>query len=46
MTEKQLTEFFVEQHVLQPSQAEDVLNEVELNGQNRRAGDDGWWFYR
>src|SRR5216684_5465363 len=32
MTEKQLTEFFVEQHVLQPSQAEDVLNEVELNG--------------
>src|SRR5215475_2589628 len=32
MTEKQLTEFFVEQHVLQPSQAEDVLSEAELNG--------------
>ena len=32
MTEKQLTEFFVEQRVLQPSQAEDVLGEVELNG--------------
>src|SRR6266446_4249261 len=32
MTEKQLTEFFVEQRVLQPSQADDVLSEVELNG--------------
>jgi type IV pilus assembly protein PilB len=32
MTEKQLAEFFVEQRVLQPSQAEDVLGEVELNG--------------
>src|SRR5438876_4062494 len=32
MTDKQLTEFFVEQRVLQPSQAEDVLGEVELNG--------------
>src|SRR5213080_1744160 len=32
MTGKQLTEFFVEQRVLQPSQAEDVLSEVELNG--------------
>src|SRR5437899_11297771 len=32
MTDKQLAEFFVEQHVLQPSQAEDVLSEVELNG--------------
>ena len=32
MTEKQLAEFFVEQHVLQPSQADDVLSEVELNG--------------
>src|SRR5213593_4058199 len=32
MTEKQLAEFFVEQRVLQPSQAEDVLSEVELNG--------------
>ncbi len=32
MTDKQLAEFFVEHGVLQPSQAEDVLNEVELNG--------------
>ncbi len=32
MTDKQLAEFFVEQRVLQPSQAEDVLSEVELNG--------------
>src|SRR6184192_1956807 len=32
MTEKQLAEFFVEQRLLQPSQAEDVLSEVELNG--------------
>src|SRR5215471_13151988 len=32
MTEKQLAEFFVEQRVLQPAQAEDVLSEVELNG--------------
>src|SRR3982751_755358 len=32
MTEKQLAEFFVEQRVLQPSQADDVLSEVELNG--------------
>src|SRR5437763_3857238 len=32
MTEKQLAEFFVEQQVLQPGQAEDVLSEVELNG--------------
>jgi type IV pilus assembly protein PilB len=32
MTEKQLAEFFVEQRVLEPSQAEDVLSEVELNG--------------
>src|SRR6266513_762535 len=32
MTEKQLAEFFVEQRVLQTSQAEDVLSEVELNG--------------
>src|SRR5438045_1398376 len=31
MTEKQLAEFFVEQRVLQPSQAEDVLSEVELS---------------
>src|SRR5437016_13860670 len=32
MTHKQLAEFFVEQRVLQPSQAEDVVGEVELNG--------------
>jgi type IV pilus assembly protein PilB len=32
MKDKQLAEFFVEHGVLQPSQAEDVLNEVELNG--------------
>jgi len=29
---KQIAEFFVEQHVLQPWQAEDVLNEADLNG--------------
>src|SRR6266699_1272693 len=32
MKDKQLAEFFVEQRVIQPSQAEDVLGEVELNG--------------
>src|SRR5947208_16480106 len=32
MKAKQLAEFFVEQRVLEPSQAEDVLSEVELNG--------------
>ncbi len=32
MNQKQVTELFVEQHVLQPSQAEDVLNEANLNG--------------
>jgi len=32
MKDKQLAEFFVEQRVLEPSQAEDVLSEVELNG--------------
>src|ERR1051326_812940 len=32
MTEKQLAEFFGEQGVLQTSQADDVLSEVELNG--------------
>src|SRR5207237_6666999 len=32
MTHKQLAELFVEQRVLQPSQAEDVVGEVELNG--------------
>ena len=34
MNNKQLTEFFVEQHVLQPMQAEDVLSEAELNGKS------------
>ena len=32
MKEKQLTEFFVEHGLLQTSQAEDVLDEIELNG--------------
>ncbi len=32
MNEKQVAELFVEQQVLQPSQAEDVLNEANLNG--------------
>src|SRR5213082_1897026 len=32
MKDKQLAEFFVDQRVLQPSQAEDVVSEVELNG--------------
>ena len=32
MKAKQVAEFFVEQRVLEPSQAEDVLSEVELNG--------------
>src|SRR5262245_6682483 len=32
MKDKQLAECFVEQRVLEPSQAEDVLDEVELNG--------------
>ncbi|HZR79229.1 MAG TPA: GspE/PulE family protein [Chthoniobacterales bacterium] len=32
MNEKQVAELFVEQHVLQPSQAEDVLTEANLNG--------------
>ena len=34
MNDKQVAELFVEQRVLQPSQAEDVLNEVELNGKS------------
>jgi type IV pilus assembly protein PilB len=34
MNEKQVAELFVEQHVLQPSQAEDVLNEANLNGKS------------
>jgi type IV pilus assembly protein PilB len=29
---KQIAELFIEQHVFQPSQAEDVLNEANLNG--------------
>src|SRR5947208_16823200 len=32
MNEKQVAELFVEQQVLQPSQAEDVLNEAHLHG--------------
>jgi type IV pilus assembly protein PilB len=32
MNEKQVAELFVEQRVLQPSQAEDVLSEAALNG--------------
>ena len=34
MNTKQVAEFFVEQHVLQPSQVEDVLTETELNGKS------------
>src|SRR5256714_7979333 len=34
MNDKQVTELFIEQHVLQPSQAEDVLNEVTMNGKS------------
>src|SRR5437667_388891 len=32
MNNKQVAELFIEQHVLQPSQADDVLNEAQLNG--------------
>ena len=32
MNDKQVAELFIEQHVLQPSQADDVLNEITLNG--------------
>jgi type IV pilus assembly protein PilB len=32
MNDKQVAELFIEQRVLQPSQAEDVLNEASLNG--------------
>jgi type IV pilus assembly protein PilB len=32
VNDKQVAELFIEQHVLQPSQADDVLNEVTLNG--------------
>ena len=34
MNEKQVAELFVEQRILQPSQAEDVLNEANLNGKS------------
>ncbi|MEY2485815.1 MAG: type pilus assembly protein PilB [Verrucomicrobiota bacterium] len=34
MNDKQVAELFIEQHVLQPSQADDVLNEVTLNGKS------------
>jgi type IV pilus assembly protein PilB len=32
MNDKQVAELFIEHHILQPSQAEDVLNEATLNG--------------
>jgi len=32
MNNKQVAELFIGQHVLQPSQADDVLNEAQLNG--------------
>ena len=32
MNDKQVAEIFVDQHLLQPSQAEDVLNEATVNG--------------
>src|SRR5207245_8828181 len=32
MNNAQVAELFIEQHVLQPSQADDVLNEADLNG--------------
>ena len=32
MNDKQVAELFIEQHVLQPSQADDVLSEASLNG--------------
>jgi type IV pilus assembly protein PilB len=32
MNEKQIAELFIEQHVLEPFQAEDVLSEVTMNG--------------
>ncbi len=34
MNNKQVAELFVEQHVLQPSQADDVLQEANLNGKS------------
>jgi type IV pilus assembly protein PilB len=32
MNDKQVAELFIEHHILQPSQADDVLNEASLNG--------------
>src|ERR1700759_53244 len=32
MNDKQVAELFIEQNVLQPSQADDVLNEASMNG--------------
>jgi type IV pilus assembly protein PilB len=32
MNDKQVADLFIEQHILQPSQADDVLNEVTMNG--------------
>src|SRR6476646_609066 len=32
MNDKQVAELFIQQHVLQPSQVDDVLNEASLNG--------------
>ncbi len=32
MNDKQVAELFIEHHILQPSQAEDVLNEASMNG--------------
>ncbi|HEY4284453.1 MAG TPA: GspE/PulE family protein [Chthoniobacterales bacterium] len=34
MNDKQIAELFIEQHVLQPSQADDVLTEVTMNGKS------------
>jgi type IV pilus assembly protein PilB len=34
MNNKQIAELFIEQNVLQPSQADDVLSEAELNGKS------------
>ena len=34
MNDKQVAELFIEQRVLQPSQADDVLNEVTMNGKS------------
>ena len=37
MNDKQIAELFIEQRVLQPSQAEDVMNEAQLNGKTLAA---------